>query len=261
VISQAFAVPRSDFPPTVEEFFPPALAGGTYPWLTKFTLLTWLSVALILLFYVLAYRNPKIVPGRAQWIAESVYGFTRENIAVGLIGSRGVKFAPYFTTLLSFILVTNVWAIIPFIQISSNSHIAFPIMLTIITYVMFNYVGIRQKGFVKYMKHALIPPAPWFILPILAPIEGFSTFIVRPITLSLRLFANMFAGHMILLVFTLGGFALLNADSLFLKSVSVVSWALTIALTFLEALVIVLQSYVFVVLTSSYVSGALAEEH
>ena len=71
----------------------------------------------------------------------------------------------------------------------------------------------------------------------------------------------MFAGHMILLVFTLGGFALLNADSLFLKSVSVVSWALTIALTFLEALVIVLQSYVFVVLTSSYVSGALAEEH
>jgi F-type H+-transporting ATPase subunit a len=111
------------------------------------------------------------------------------------------------------------------------------------------------------MKLSLIPPAPWFILPLLIPIEFFSTFIVRPVTLSLRLFANMFAGHMILLVFTLGGFALWGAGSPFLKGVSVVSWVMTIALTFLEALVIVLQSYVFVVLTSSYISGAIGEQH
>ena len=71
-----------------------------------------------------------------------------------------------------------------------------------ISYVLFIYVGIRKHGFVKYMKHALVPPAPWFILPLLVPIEFFSTFIVRPFTLAVRLFANMFAGHMILLVFT-----------------------------------------------------------
>jgi F-type H+-transporting ATPase subunit a len=126
---------------------------------------------------------------------------------------------------------------------------------------MFNYLGIRRHGFIKYMKNSLIPPAPWFILPLLIPIEFFSTFIVRPVTLSLRLFANMFAGHMILLVFTLGGFALLGANSVFIKPVSLLSWALALALTFLEALVIVLQAYVFVVLTSSYISGALADEH
>jgi F-type H+-transporting ATPase subunit a len=261
VISQAFAVPRSDFPPSVEEFFPPALINGTYPWLTKFTLLAWLAVGLIILFYLTAYRNPKIVPGKAQWIAESIYGFTRENVAKEMIGHEGVRFAPYFTTLFSFILLTNLFGIIPFIQVSPNSHIAFPIMLAVISYVMFNYLGIRRHGFIKYMKNSLIPPAPWFILPILIPIEFFSTFIVRPFTLALRLFANMFAGHMILLVFTLGGFALLGANNWLFKPVSLVSWVMAIALTFLEALVIVLQSYVFVVLTSSYISGALAEEH
>jgi F-type H+-transporting ATPase subunit a len=97
-------------------------------------------------------------------------------------------------------------------------------------------------------------------LPLLIPIEFFSTFLVRPFSLAVRLFANMFAGHMLLLVFTLGGFAMLNANA-WLAPVSVLSWVMTIALTFLEFLVIVLQAYVFTVLTASYVQGALAEEH
>jgi F-type H+-transporting ATPase subunit a len=84
--------------------------------------------------------------------------------------------------------------------------------------------------------------------------------VFRPFTLAVRLFANMFAGHMILLVFTLGGFVMLNSNAL-LAPVSVLSWAMAVALTFLEALVVMLQAYVFVVLTASYVQGALAEEH
>ncbi len=259
-MSSGIGLLASDFPPTVGEFFPPDLF-GSHGWITKFTLLVWLAVGVLIVFFMVAYRNPKLVPGRGQWMAEMVYGFTRDNIAKEMIGHDGVRFAPYFTVLFSFILLTNLFGIIPFIQISPNSHIAFPIILAVISYVMFNYLGIKRHGFIKYMKISLIPPAPWFILPLLIPIEFFSTFIVRPFTLALRLFANMFAGHMILLVFTLGGFALLNAESVFIKPISLLSWAMAIALTFLEALVIVLQAYVFVVLTSSYVSGALAEEH
>ncbi len=264
MISQALlaAVPANvPFPPTVEEFFPPSLVGGVNPWITKFTLYTWVSVALIILFYLVAYRNPKIVPTKAQWIAESIFGFSRNNIATEMMGHEGLRFAPYFATLLSFLLLTNVWSIIPLVQISPNSHIAFPVMLAIISYILFNYVGIRKHGAKKYFKNSLIPPAPGFILPLLVPIEAFSTFIVRPITLSLRLFANMFAGHMILLVFTLGGFALLQAGTVGVRPISILSWLMAIALTFLEALVVVLQAYVFVVLTSSYLSGALADEH
>jgi F-type H+-transporting ATPase subunit a len=254
-------LPRSEFPPSVEEFFTPALVEGAYPWLTKFTLFVWVSVGLIIIFFLVAYRNPKIVPSKGQWIAESIYGFNRENIAKDMIGHEGVKFAPYFTTLFCFIVLTNLLSIIPLVQVSPNAHIAFPAMLAAISYVMFNYVGIRRHGFIKYFKLALVPSAPWFILPVLIPIEFASTFIFRPLTLALRLFANMFAGHMILLVFTLGGFALLNAESWFIKPISLLSWAMAIAITFLEVLVIVLQAYVFVILTSSYIAGALAEEH
>jgi F-type H+-transporting ATPase subunit a len=259
VLSAGTVASDVHFPPTVEEFFPPAL--GLDGWLTKFTLYTWVAVAVLIIFFLVAYRRPTLVPSRAQWIAESIYGFARDSIAVPMLGHEGVKFAPYFATLLSFILLTNLYGIIPGIQISTNTHIAFPIVLAAISYLMFNYIGIRKHGFVKYMKNSLVPSAPWYILPLLIPIEFFSTFIVRPVTLALRLFANMFAGHMILAVFALGGFALLNAQTWYIKPISVLSWVMAIGLTFLEALVILLQAYVFVILTASYISGALAEEH
>ncbi|MCO8272115.1 F0F1 ATP synthase subunit A [Actinoplanes sp. TRM 88003] len=251
------------FPPSVEDFYLPSIvpwgAHDSY-WFTKITALMWVSVAAIIIFFLVTYRKPQLVPTKKQWLAESIYGFVRNNIAVDMLGKRGINFAPYLTTLFVFILLMNFWAIVPFAQISPNSHIAFPAILAVISYVMFIYIGMKHHGGLKYFKHALIPPAPWFILPLLIPIEFFSTFLVRPFSLAVRLFANMFAGHMLLLVFTLGGFAMLNANIWF-APFSLVSWAMTIALTFLEFLVICLQAYVFTVLTASYVQGALADEH
>ncbi|MET0521371.1 MAG: F0F1 ATP synthase subunit A [Jiangellaceae bacterium] len=251
------------FPPDVEDFYLPSIlpwgAHDSY-WFTKITALVWLTTAIIIIFFLVAYRKPQLVPTKKQWLAESIYGFVRNNIAVDMIGPRGVNFAPYLTALFCFIFLNNLWGIVPFVQMSPNSHIAFPAILAVISYVMFIYVGMRHHGGLAYFKHALIPPAPWFILPLLIPIEFFSNFLVRPFSLAVRLFANMFAGHMLLLVFTLGGFAMLNAN-VWLAPISVVSWAMTIALTFLEFLVIALQAYVFTVLTASYVQGALADEH
>jgi F-type H+-transporting ATPase subunit a len=249
------------FPPTVEDFFPPSIIpwGGDSYWFTKITLLLWLSVAILIIFFLVAYRKPQLVPGKRQWLAESLYGFVRNNIAVEMIGREGVRFAPYLATLFSFILLMNLWGIVPFAQISPNSHIAFPAVLAVISWVLFIYVGFRKHG-IGYLKVALVPPAPWFILPILVPIEFFSNFIVRPFSLAIRLFANMFAGHMMLLVLTLGGFAMIN-QNLWLAPVSVLSWLMTIALTFLDFAIIVLQAYIFTVLTASYVQGSLAEGH
>jgi F-type H+-transporting ATPase subunit a len=253
----------AEFPPSVEDFYLPSIlpwgAENNY-WFTKITFLVWVAVAAIIIFFLVAYRKPELVPTKRQWIAESIYGFVRNNIAVDMIGPRGVAFAPYLTTLFMFILLNNFFGIVPFVQLSPNSHIAFPAILAVISYVMFIYVGVRQHGFVKYIKHSLIPPAPGFILPLLIPIEFFSNFLVRPFSLAVRLFANMFAGHILLLVFTLGGFAMISTTPL-LAPVSVLSWVLSIALTFLEFLVICLQAYVFTVLTASYVQGALADEH
>ena len=152
----------------------------------------------------------------------------------------------------------NLWGIIPVAQVSPNSHIAFPIILALCSYVLFLFLGFRKHGW-GYFKRLLILPAPWFIQPILIPIEFFSNLVVRPFSFAVRLFANMFAGHMLLLVFTLGGFAMINANAL-LSPISILSWVMTIALTFLDFAVIALQAYVFTVLTASYIQGALAEE-
>jgi F-type H+-transporting ATPase subunit a len=245
----------------VGDVFPHGLA-GLGPWLTKSVLYLWVSVALILIFFLLAYRNPKLVPTRVQWMAESVYGFIRDGVARDVIGSEGIRFAPYLATLFCFILVNNLWGIFPGVQVSPNAHIAFPLIIAVISYVLFLYQGIRKHGLWNYLKmNLLLPGVPWPLYFLLVPIEILSTFVLRPITLSVRLFANMFAGHMLLLVFTLGGFALLSVNNVLVKGISVVSWAMAIALAFFELLVAVLQAYVFVILTASYVEGALADEH
>lgn len=249
------------WPPSVEDFYLPDLLGGTSVWYTKFTLMVWLAVAIIIVFFLVSYRNPKMVPTKMQWIAESIYGFNRDGIAKEMIGHEGLKFAPYLTTLFIFIAITNIFAIVPGLQISPNSHIAFPAVLALLTYVLYIYWGMRKHGVGKFLKMSLIPPnVPVALLPLLILIEFMQTFLLRPFTLALRLFANMFAGHMMLLVFTLGGFAMINSNAL-LAPVSLVSWIMTIGLTLFEALICMLQAYVFVLLTSSYLQSSLAEAH
>src|SRR5918998_2163632 len=99
------------WPPSVEDFFLPPIAGPDN-WFTKFTLFVWVSVALIILFFLFAYRNPKLVPTKSQWLAESTYGFVRDGVAKDVIGREGLRFAPYLASLFLFIMVNNLWGII-----------------------------------------------------------------------------------------------------------------------------------------------------
>lgn len=246
------------WPPSVGEFY---LPGWMYPWVTKFTVLVWIAVAIVLAFFLLSYRRPKLVPSRAQWMAEWLYGFGRDSISREMIGREGLPFAPYITSLFAFILVMNLFTIVPFFQIPPTSHIAFPAILALITWVLYNWVGIHRHGFFRYLKLMTMPPAPLWLMPLLIPLEFFSNFLLRPFTLSIRLFANMFAGHFILLVFTLGGFVLASSSSLFIKPISVLSFVMVILMTFLELLVAALQAYVFALLSALYVQQSLSEEH
>ena len=142
------------------------------------------------------------------------------------------------------------------------SHIAYPVVLALMVWVVFNYVGIRRKGFVGYFKGVMFPPGvPGWVYVLLAPIELVSTILVRPLTLAVRLFANMFAGHMLILVFMLGAEYMLIEGGAALKALSVVPFALGIGITFFELLIQFLQAYVFVLLTALYIAGAISEEH
>src|SRR5688572_9723198 len=179
------------FPPSVEDFFLPSIAFG--PWVTKFSLLVWLAVAAVIVFFLVSYRNPKLVPTKRQWLAESTYGFIRDGVAREVIGRDGLRFAPYLTALFLFIFMANIFGVIPLAQISPMSHIAYPIVLALSTYVLYLYLGIKKRGLGGYLKDRLFPPgAPWPLYVLLTPIEFTQYFITQPLTLSVRLFANMF---------------------------------------------------------------------
>lgn len=266
-MSAQTGVYAAEFPPGVSDFeyrnLIPGLRDTVWDlFFTKISVVVWIAVAIIIVFFLFTYRRPSLVPSRGQWMAESVYGFIRDQVARDGIGREGPKFAPYLTTLFCFILLTNLFSIVPFVQISPNSHIAFPATLALLSWLIYNYVGVRRHGFFGYLRHTTVPSGvPWLILPILVPIEFFSNLILRPVTLAVRLFASMFAGHLILLVFALGGATLLASENFFLRVAAFGSFGMAIVMTFFELLIIVLQAYIFTLLTSLYIGGALAEEH
>ena len=252
---------QEDFvPPGVGDFFLPPIFGGV----DKAMVLLVLSVLIISVFFVVAARRMQVVPSRFQFIAESIYNFPRNSIAREQMGSENFRpFIPFIVALFTFILVNNLFGIIPIIQFPTMSHIAFPLAISVlIVYPMWNIVGIRKHGFVGHFKHQLMPPgAPTLAYFLLVPIELFIKFFMNPLTLAIRVFAAMFAGHLLLLVFTLGGEYLLLEAAPALKPVSIVSWAAVIALTFLEALIQVIQAYIFALLAASYIGQAMAEDH
>jgi F-type H+-transporting ATPase subunit a len=247
-------------PPGAGDFnLPPIFAGITKP-----MVLAVLSIIIVMVFFMMASRRLKIVPTRFTFIAESVYNFGRNNLARELIGSKEfMPYVPLIVTLFSFVLVNNIFGIIPIIQFPTMSHIGFPIALSaLIIYPLWNYVGIRKHGLLGHFKHQLVPAGvPKPILLLYVPIEIFVKFFMNPITHAIRVFAAMFAGHLILLVFTLAGEYLLLEASGVIKPVSLVSWAFAILMTFLEALIMVLQAYIFALLAANYIGGALAEDH
>ena len=236
------------------------IAGQDF-WIDKYITLLIFGSVCIALFFILAARRATLVPGKFQFLVEGFYGFVRNGLAVDLIGKEGVKFAPYITTLFAFVLVMNFFGILPLAQLPVTAHIAFPIVLTALSWIIFNWVGIKRMGFRGYFKGIMFPPGlPKVIYVLIAPIEFISTIFVRPLTLALRLFANMFAGHLLLLVFGAGGIYLLETGN-FSVIFGPFSILLAIILTAFEALIELLQAYIFALLTTLYIAGALAEEH
>jgi F-type H+-transporting ATPase subunit a len=251
--------------PTVEEFYPEPLTSfsllGIDFEITRITLILWVATALMIAFMVAAVRKPSIVPGKLQYLGESGYSLVRDGIARDVVGPKGLPFAPFLASLFFFILANNAMSIVPLAQISPMSKFAFPLVLAVITWVIYNWVGIREQGAGRYFKDAAVPPGvPIGALILVTPIELLQVFIIRPFTLAVRLFANMFAGHMLLAVFALGTVYLLTVGN-FSVIFAPFAFLMALAMTFFELLVIVLQAYVFTVLTATYLNGAVEPAH
>jgi F-type H+-transporting ATPase subunit a len=169
---------------------------------------------------------------------------------------------PYLVTLFFFVLVNNLFGSIPFLQFPTFSRASMAYALAAVSWVLYNAVGIKKHGFLGYLKLQCVPSGVSAIMyPLLIPLEFFSNILVRPVTLALRLFANMFAGHILLLLFATGGLYLIQHVGGIGYVAGPVAWILAILISFLEILVQFLQAYVFTLLNAMYLQGALADEH
>jgi F-type H+-transporting ATPase subunit a len=274
-VTYAAAVVRSDgfTPPGPSDFDLPAIGGGTETFemfgqtfvlgVTKPMLQIVLAAVLVFGFFWVASRSRAMVPGKLQFVGEGAYGFVRNTLGRDIIGGHDyAKYVPYLFTLFFFILINNLFATIPFIQFPTFSRSGMVYGLAILSWVIYNVAGIRRHGFMGYLKHQTVPPGikgPMLVL--LVPLEFMSNILVRPVTLALRLFANMFAGHLLLILFALGGQYLIFEMSAAYAPVGLLAWVLFIAVAFLEILIQFLQAYVFVLLNAMYISGAISEEH
>ena len=231
--------------------------------INKPMLIVIVGTLLVAVFFYAATRNPQRVPGKLQFAGEALYGFVRNSIAIDAIGKDGLRFVPYLATLFFFIAVNNIAGIVPFAQFPATSRIAFPLFLAVISWVIFNYLGIKRAGFVGYFREMMFPPGlPFLVYFLLAPIELLSTFFVRPLTLTLRLTFNMFAGHLVLLVFILGGeYLILHTGGVVGYGAGTISLLGSVVLTFFEGFIQLLQAYVFTLLSALYIGGALLDEH
>ncbi len=263
---QAAEEGESHFPPGPDDFWQPLfpmfeLSGHTY-YFTRPMALTLIAAVALSVLMILASRRAALVPGKGQWVLETVYNFVRNDIARDMIGSRDfLRFVPFLFALFTFILLNNLFGVIPPFQNPPMARIGFPIALTLIVYLVYHWIGFRKRGFVGYFKVMVPPGLPVFVRPVILILEAMTFFITRPLTLALRLFGNMFGGHILLVVFIVGGWELFIATELQYKLVAIPAWGLGVALTAFEMLVQVLQAYVFVLLAASYISDAVADEH
>lgn len=224
-------------------------------------LVLFLCAILMLVFFWAAFGRAKLIPGKTQSIGELGYIFIRDQISRETIGKQGDKFIPFLFSLFFFVFFMNVMGIIPMAQFPPSALFVFPVMLAMMVWITYMYVGMKKQGPIKFFTNMMFPPGvPVWVLAILAPIEFLSNIIIRPFTLAIRLMANMFAGHLLLTVFIVA--------SVYLASFSVVgilgstaSFVMTVIMTGFEFMIEALQAYIFTLLTASYIAGSLANEH
>jgi F-type H+-transporting ATPase subunit a len=249
-----------EFPPISHLFeWPDIFFSGTMYAVNKTALIYLAATAITGAIFILAGRpKESLVPAGVQHVAESGIDFIEESVVMQTIGPEGRKFMPFLTTMFFFILFSNIFEVIPGIQFPANSRMAFPITLAIVVWVIYNVVGIRAQGLGGYLRNSLFPPGvPVALYVIVTPIELVSTFVVRPFSLAIRLWANMVAGHLLLVTF--GVLTQVLWDSTYIGAVA--PFAMLVLMTGFEILVSVLQAFIFTILTAVYIGGSMHPAH
>jgi F-type H+-transporting ATPase subunit a len=248
-------------PTSILEFFEfPPLFGQV----NRTVILIFLAALIVMALLFFAYRNPRLVPTKFQLVVDSMVRLVRDDIAVGVIGHGGERYAPYLLALFMFILVGNFMGLTPFINFPITSRMALPAFLALVTYLIFVVMGFAKQGF-GYIGHLLWPPGvPAALKPLIGIIELVSTLVVRPFSLAVRLFANLVAGHTMLSLLLGSGVIFLGAvgEAGIGKGLVGLAWfVFGMAIFVLEILVALLQAYIFTLLSAVYIQTSVHPEH
>jgi F-type H+-transporting ATPase subunit a len=243
--------------------WPSFFGGDNWYAMNKIGLICLLAMILTLLLFFLAGSRGALVPRGVQNLVESSVDFIRDGIVLQTMGEEGLHkkwVMPFLTSLFWFILFCNITEVIPPFNMPASARMSIPLFLSLLVYVIFNVVGIKSQGPVSYFKNALFPPGvPVALYVLVTPIEFVSTFLVRPFSLAVRLFANTLAGHILLVTFGILAFETLKANLLIVPSV--LATLMLILMTGFEVMVAFLQAYIFTILTAVYIGGAMHPEH
>ena len=249
--------------PGVHSFDPkPFFPDAGMDWLNTYLLQAVIATVLVIGVWLWFAKDQRVVPGFKQWIGEQLYNLVRNGIGREALGPDYRRFTPYLVALFSFILVNNLFGQFFLSMFPTFSRVGYAYGLALLSWLLYNGVGIAKHGLGGYLKLMTMPKGvPGPLYAIIIPLEILSNFIVRPITLALRLFANLFAGHLVVIVFVVGGSMLLeNADFLY-KIAGGASLLMAFPIFGLELFIGALQAYIFTVLTAQYVASSLAEDH
>lgn len=248
--------------PHLGDLFPDAIFGeGTFWSFNRLTLARVLVGVVLCTVLGLGARRLRLVPGRGQQLLELLADFVRTSICIDMLGeARGRRYAPFIGVIFIGVLGMNLTGILPGINIAASAVMAVPIVFAAFAYVGFIVAGIKARGGATFFREQLLPPGvPPVIYLLITPIECFSTFVVRPATLAIRLLANMLSGHFLLTMTYVGTSALLAAAG-GMKGLAILTGAAAVAVTLFEVFIAALQAYIFAVLTTVYIKMSV-ESH
>ncbi|WP_114855378.1 F0F1 ATP synthase subunit A [Brachybacterium sp. YJGR34] len=247
----------------MSEFFPPAIFfEGTWFEFNRVQLVRLIVLLVVLVAMCIIASRAKLVPGRVQSAVEIVMDFVNTSIIGNTLGLKdGKRFAPMLITMFFFILSMNLAGVIPGLNLAGTSVIGLPLLLAMWTFVTYVGAGIKKHGFLGYFKSETMPPGiPWPIYILLIPIELLQVLIIRWASLTIRLLANMVAGHMMIVVFIGMTHALLFSGS-WLIAISPFAGAMALGIYGFEIFVAALQAFIFTMLTAVYIQLATSDEH
>lgn len=230
---------------------------------TRTIFLIFLAAAIVVALLYFGLRRSRLIPSKFEMIMESAVEFVRDGVGHDVIGPEGTKYVPYLLALFLLILTGNLFEITPLINFPITSRMALPAFLSLVTYVIFVFVGFRKNGF-RYLLDTIWPKhVPIGLRWLVGIIELFSTFILRPLTLAVRLFANMLAGHLMLtLLLGSGVIFVASVGDIGLRSLIGVPWfVLGLGIFVFEIVVAVLQAYIFTLLSAVYIQSSIHFEH